>query len=119
MLQHQGSYTYSVCLSRLPDSGMILTGFAHEDRAPDAESCARPARLVELPALLDHPLDHPDDPTGPVSIVRIDEALNLSRPDPSGADQADAEHQATIWRSGHGGCWPLPHLAAVPGRTSG
>ena len=32
------------------------------------------------------------DPTG---FVWIDEALNVSRPDPSGADQIDAEHQAT------------------------
>jgi hypothetical protein len=23
-------------------------------------------QVVELPALLDHPVDHPDDPTGPV-----------------------------------------------------
>jgi hypothetical protein len=69
---------------------MILIG-SHEDRAPDAESCARPSRLVELPALLDHPFDHPDDPTGP---VWIDEASNVSRLDPSGADQVDAEHQA-------------------------
>jgi hypothetical protein len=28
---------------------MILIGW-HEDRAPDAEPCARPTRLVELPA---------------------------------------------------------------------
>ena len=32
------------------------------------------------------------DPTG---FVWIDEALNVSRPDPSGPDQIDAEHQAT------------------------
>jgi hypothetical protein len=60
-LQRQDSDTCIFWLSRLPDSGMILVG-SHEDRAPDAESCARPTRLVELPALL----DHPDDPTGPV-----------------------------------------------------
>jgi hypothetical protein len=66
-LQRQDSDTYIFCLSWLPDSGMILIG-SHEDRAPDAESCARPSRLVELPALLDHPFDHPDDPTGPVWI---------------------------------------------------
>jgi hypothetical protein len=42
--------------------------------------------------VVDHPVDHPDDPTGP---DQIDEASNLSRPDPSGADQIDAEHQAT------------------------
>jgi len=28
ILQHQDSCTYSVCLSRLPDSGMILIGLA-------------------------------------------------------------------------------------------
>jgi hypothetical protein len=60
-LQRQDSDTYIFWLSRLPDSGMILIG-SHEDRAPDAGPCARPTRLVELPALL----DHPDDPTGPV-----------------------------------------------------
>jgi hypothetical protein len=43
--------------------------------------------------------------------VWIDEASNVSRPGPSGADQIDAEHQATELASGHGGCWPLPHLA--------
>jgi hypothetical protein len=32
------------------------------------------------------------DPSGP---VWIDEAPNVSRPDPSGADQTDAEHQST------------------------
>ncbi len=32
------------------------------------------------------------DPSGS---VWIDEASNVSRPDPSGADQIDAEHQAT------------------------
>jgi len=32
------------------------------------------------------------DPSGS---VWIDEAPNVSRPDPSGADQIDAEHQAT------------------------
>jgi hypothetical protein len=32
------------------------------------------------------------DPSGS---VWTDEALNLSRPGPSGADQVDAEHQAT------------------------
>jgi hypothetical protein len=52
------------------------------------------------------------DPSGSVG---IDDAPNLSRPDPSRADQSDAEHQATDlavwpWR-----CWPMPHLA-VPFR---
>jgi hypothetical protein len=41
----------------------------------------------------------------------IDGAPNVSSPDQSGADQIDAEHQATDlavwpWR-----CWPMPHLA--------
>jgi transposase InsO family protein len=36
--------------------------------------------------------DHPDDPTGPDA---TDGASHLSRLDPTGADQFDAEHQAT------------------------
>jgi hypothetical protein len=31
----------------------------------------------------------------PFGAVWIDDAPNMSRPDPSGADQSDAEHQAT------------------------
>jgi hypothetical protein len=41
---------------------------------------------------LDHPDDHPVDPTLPSEAVWTDEAPNVSRPDPSGADQIDAEH---------------------------
>jgi hypothetical protein len=41
---------------------------------------------------LDHPFDHPDDPTGPYGSDQIDEVSNVSRPDPSGAVQIDAEH---------------------------
>jgi hypothetical protein len=37
---------------------------------PDSRSCTGSPRLVELPALLDHPFDHPDDPTGSVWIRR-------------------------------------------------
>jgi hypothetical protein len=48
---------------------------------------------------IDHPFDHPDDPS--VS-VWTDEASNLSRPDPSGADQIDAEHPSRSW--------PIPTL---------
>jgi Putative heavy-metal-binding len=40
---------------------------------------------------LDHPDDHPDDPSGP---VWTDGASNVSRLDPSGAVQVDAEHLA-------------------------
>jgi hypothetical protein len=48
------------------------------------------------------------DPSG---AVWTDGASNVSRPDPSGADQIDVERQATDlavwpWR-----CWPMPHLA--------
>jgi hypothetical protein len=58
------------------------------------------------------------DPSGPDA---TDDAPNMSRPDPSGADHIDTEHQATElavwpWR-----CWPMPHLA-VPfpaGHASG
>src|SRR4029450_5522453 len=70
--RRQDSDTYIFCLSRLPDSGMILIG-SHEDRAPYAESFARPPQLVELPALLDHPL-----------------IIQTIRRDPSGSDQIDA-----------------------------
>jgi hypothetical protein len=48
----------------------------------------------------DHPPDHPDDPTGPSRSDQIDEASNVSRPDPTGSDQSDVEHQATdlaVW----------------------
>jgi hypothetical protein len=52
------------------------------------------------------------DPSGS---VWIDDLLNVSRPDPSGADQIDAEHQATDlavrWA-----CWPVQHIA-VPFRS--
>jgi hypothetical protein len=44
---------------------------------------------------LDHPFDHPDDPSESVWTVWIDAAGNVSRPDPTGADQSDVEHQAT------------------------
>jgi hypothetical protein len=44
---------------------------------------------------LDHPLDHPDDPTGSFSIRRDRRPTHPSRPDSSGPDQIDAEHQAT------------------------
>jgi hypothetical protein len=42
-----------------------------------------------------HLLDHPDDPMGPVWIRPDRRDLHVSRPDRSGADQIDAEHQAT------------------------
>jgi hypothetical protein len=38
---------------------------------------------------VDHPNDYPDDPS---ASVWTDEASNMSRPDPSGAVQIDAEH---------------------------
>jgi hypothetical protein len=50
-------------------------------------------RLLAL--WLDHPVDHLDDPTGPVWIRPDRRASDVSRPDRSGADQIDAEHQAT------------------------
>jgi len=39
-------------------------------------------------------LDHSDDPTGSVWIRLDRRRLQRGRPDPSGADQTDAEHQA-------------------------
>jgi hypothetical protein len=32
---------------------------------------------------------------GPTGSVQTDESSNVSRPDPSGGDQSDAQHQAT------------------------
>jgi hypothetical protein len=49
----------------------------------------------ELAALLDHPLIIQTIRRDLSGSVGIDEAPNLSRADPSGADQIDAEHQAT------------------------
>jgi hypothetical protein len=45
--------------------------------------------------VLDHPLIIQTIRRDPSRSVWIDEASNLSRPDPSGADRIDAEHQAT------------------------
>jgi hypothetical protein len=57
------------------------------ERASGAESRARPVPAHQ-PALLDHPVDHPDDPTGPVWIrldrrgLRREQARSVwSRPD--------------------------------------
>jgi hypothetical protein len=46
---------------------------------------------------LDHPFDHPDDPSGSVGAVWTDAASNVGRLDPSGADQIDAEHPSRKW----------------------
>jgi hypothetical protein len=43
---------------------------------------------------LDHPDDHPDDRSG---AVWTDDASNVSRLDPYGADQIDAEHPSREW----------------------
>jgi hypothetical protein len=51
------------------------------------------------------------DPSGS---VQTDEASNASRPDPSGADQIDAEHQGY----GSGG-WGFESLAAHTPQVSG
>src|SRR5829696_10142451 len=65
-------------------------------RAPDARSCARPELGSSscLPCLIIRLIIQTirRDPSG---AIWTDEAPNLSRPDPSGADQTDAEHQAT------------------------
>src|SRR5918995_1916473 len=71
-------------------------------RADDRRGAVRGAVEGPHPILsmaIDHPFDHPDDPS--VS-VWTDEASNLSRPDPSGADQIDAEHPSRRW--------PIPTL---------
>jgi hypothetical protein len=54
-----------------------------------------PTRLVELPALLIIRLIIQTIRRDPSRSDAVDEAPNVSRADPSGADQIDAEHQAT------------------------
>jgi hypothetical protein len=49
-------------------------------------------QVVELPALLDHPLVIQTIRQDPSGSVWIDEASDVSGPDPSGADPVDAEH---------------------------
>ena len=73
------------------------------DRAPDAISGGLPdVGASSAPALLDHPFDHPDDPTGPVWIrpdrrpIQPEQARSVwSRPD---------RRRAPGYRSG--GCAP-------------
>jgi hypothetical protein len=43
--------------------------------------------------VLDYLVDHADDPTVPSRSDWIDEASHLSKLDPSGADQIDADHE--------------------------
>jgi hypothetical protein len=72
------------------------------DRAPDSKSegSTRPGSPICLPCLVIRLVIRTirRDPSGS---VWIDEAPNVSRPDPPGADQFDAEHQATdlVWGS--------------------
>jgi hypothetical protein len=54
-----------------------------------------PAWLVELPACLIIRLIIQTIRRDPSGAIWTDEASNVSRPDPSGADQIDVEHQAT------------------------
>ena len=65
-------------------------------RAPDAKSCARPELGSSscLPCLIIR-LVIQTIRRDPSRSVWTDEAPNVSRPDRSGADQIDAEHQAT------------------------
>lgn len=53
--------------------------------------------LVSLPGLLDHPCDHPDDPTGPdgTGLVRRPIQREQASFDSSGADEIDVEDQPT------------------------
>jgi hypothetical protein len=58
-------------------------------RATFVSGCALPPCRLIIPLIIQ---TIRLDPTRP---DQIDEALDVSRPDPSGADQIDAEHQAT------------------------
>jgi hypothetical protein len=61
----------------------------------DAASFSATPHLGEHPTFDRMRLDHPDDPS--VS-VWTDEASNVSRLDPSGAVQVDAEHPTRNWK---------------------
>jgi hypothetical protein len=70
--------------------------------------------LVEL-SVVDHPVDHPHDPTGAVWIRLDRRPSDVSSPDPSGADQIDVEHQATDLAVSRA-WWPVPYIG-VPFRS--
>jgi hypothetical protein len=64
-------------------------------------------QVVELPALLDHPFDHPDDPTGPVWTRRdrVDTACMRRRPS---SPEASSVGRVTLTLHG-----PIGELAAA------
>jgi hypothetical protein len=88
-----------------------LDGF-RPTRSRKVEGSDRPRTLtipaVDLPGCLIIPLIIQTIRRDPSRSVWIDEAPNVSRADPSGADQIDAEHQATDLVLGlpprHGSC---------------
>jgi hypothetical protein len=50
--------------------------------------------------VVEHPVDHPDDPTGPVWIHLDRRPIQPEQARSAGADQIDAEHRLRIWRLG-------------------
>jgi hypothetical protein len=72
--------------------GPVLQGAGHQN--PSLEAPAHFGSSSNLPCLIIR-LIIQTIPRDPSRSVQIDDASNVSRPDPSGADQIDAEHQAT------------------------
>jgi hypothetical protein len=83
----------------------------HRDAAPDRRLVCRSACRQE-PTAVGPCLDHPDDPTGSSGPVASDATPNVRRVDPSGADQSDAERQATDLAVGVSPSWPPFCLAS-------
>jgi hypothetical protein len=95
-------------LQALPARGAGAVAAGHAPEGHDGVACPpHPHRPhpIQVPTLtaapglepirprknFDHPVDHPDDPSGSVWSHWTDEASNVSRLDPSGAVQVDAE----------------------------
>jgi hypothetical protein len=76
------------------ESATVITRVAITSLRQSSDSLACLAIRFCLEGFLDHPDDHPDDPSVSVWIRLTDGPSNVSRPDPSGAVQVDAEHPA-------------------------
>jgi hypothetical protein len=122
-------------IARVSAPGSVARGPTHPaatGRQRDAVSFHRLSTTGEHPTFyrmrLDHPDDHPDDPSESVQ-SRLDRRTpsNVSRPDPSGAIQADAEHPTPSLSEGRGfglglgdgRTAVLGHAAITPGAGAG
>jgi len=112
----------------MASSVCFRVGEARRSRSSDHRRYLHPSRAggsgrhsLALPSdilsdALDHPDDHPDDRSGSFRAVWTESASNLSSLDPSGADQTDAEHQATDLAVG--GSSPSRRAASLQGCSS-